>query len=51
MEERLDGLEEMGKALKEDIEAMSEETAVTDTDSIILNTLDESLKLLKPRKD
>ncbi|QOJ33801.1 MAG: hypothetical protein HRU82_02040 [Nitrospira sp.] len=34
IEERLDGLEEMGKALKEDIEARSEETSVTDTDSI-----------------
>jgi hypothetical protein len=51
IEERLDGLEEMGKELKEEIEGMSEDNEMTDQTPIILGKLDEILRMLKHEKN
>jgi hypothetical protein len=51
IEECLDGLEEMGKELKEEIEGMSEDEEMTDQTPTVLGKLDEILRILKHEKN
>ena len=51
IDKRLNGLGEIGKELKKDIEGLPEETPTADSSSLLLGKLEEVLTLLRPQQE